>query len=174
MIKGKKVGLRAIEKSDLEILRDWRNNPDFRKNFREVRELNLSDQMKWYESSCVSNQNNFMFVIVDIKSNELIGAAGLLYINWVIRSADFSFYIGKENKYIDNDGYAEDASKLLINYAFNNLNLHKIWMELYEFDNKKIDFFTNKFNFIKDGVLRDNCFENGRYRNSVIISLIKD
>ena len=47
-------------------------------------------------------------------------------------------------------------------------------MELYEFDNKKIDFFTNKFNFIKDGVLRDNCFENGRYRNSVIISLIKD
>ena len=174
MIKGKKVGLRAVEKSDLEILRDWRNNPDFRKNFREVRELNLSDQINWYESSCVSNPNNFMFVIVDIKSNELIGAAGLLYINWIIRSADFSFYIGKEKKYIDKDGYAEDATKLLIDYAFNNLNLNKIWMELYEFDNKKINFFTKKFKFKQDGILRDNCFENGNYHNSVIISLIKD
>ena len=174
MIKGNKVGLRAVEKNDLEFLKDWRKNPDFRKNFREVRELNLSDQIKWFESICVSNPNNYMFVIEDLKNKELIGAAGLLYINWIIRSADFSFYIGKDDKYIDKEGYAEDASKLLIEYAFKNLNLHKIWMELYEFDNKKIDFFTKNFNFKKDGLLRDNCFENGRYRNSIIISLIED
>ena len=34
MIKGKKVGLRAVEKQDLPILRDWRNIVEFRKNFR--------------------------------------------------------------------------------------------------------------------------------------------
>ena len=45
-------------------------------------------------------------------------------------------------------------------------------MELYEFDSEKIDFFTNEFNFKQDGLLRDNCFENGRYWNSHIISLI--
>ena len=48
MIKGKLVGLRAIEREDLILLRDWRNNPDLRKNYREVRELNLANQEVWY------------------------------------------------------------------------------------------------------------------------------
>jgi RimJ/RimL family protein N-acetyltransferase len=114
-----------------------------------------------------------MFTIVDLESKEPIGAAGLLYINWTIRSGDFSFYIGKNEMYIGNDGIAKEASQLLIDYGFNNLNLHKIWMELYEFDTQKIDFFKKDFYFKQDGVLRDNCYENGRYWDSIIISLIK-
>ena len=65
------------------------------------------------------------------------------------------------------------AAQLLIDYGFNNLNLHKIWMELYEFDNLKIDFFSEEFDFKQDGLLRDNGFENGKYWDSYIISLIK-
>ena len=172
MIKGKTVGLRAVEKEDLKILRDWRNLVDFRKNFREVREISLHDQEIWFENLQKTKDINFMFTIIDLDSNLPIGAAGLLYINWIIRSADFSFYIGDKKKYIGNDGIAYEAAKLLIDYGFKKLNLHKIWMELYEFDNKKIEFFTKTFQFEKDGTLRDNCFENGKYSNSFIFSLI--
>ena len=42
MLKGRHVSLFAVEKEDLQQLRDWRNNPDFRKHFREYRELNLA------------------------------------------------------------------------------------------------------------------------------------
>jgi RimJ/RimL family protein N-acetyltransferase len=171
MIKGKLVGLRAVELTDLEQLRDWRNNEDFRKNFREIRELNLFNQKNWFEK--ISNSSNdFMFIIVRLSDNVPIGACGLLYTNWVIRSADFSFYIGLNDLYIDTLGFAEDATSLLLDYGFKTLNLHKIWMELYEYDTLKYDFFTSKFNFKLDGVLRDNCFENGKYWNSNIISLI--
>ena len=90
-----------------------------------------------------------MFSIVKLDSKELIGAAGLLYINWIIRSADFSFYIGKDELYIDNKGIANEVASLLINYGFENLNLNKIWMELYEFDSKKLIF--KKLNFKEDG-----------------------
>lgn len=174
MIRGKKVGLRAVEKEDLPMLRDWRNITDFRKNFREQRELSMADQESWFESLQNTKHINFMFTIVDLKSDKPIGAAGLLYIDWYIRSADFSFYIGDKKKYIGNDGIAKEAAQLLIDYGFNELNLNKIWMELYEFDNQKIDFFTNQFHFVKDGELRDNCFYNGKYWNSYIISLIND
>ena len=174
MIKGNLVGLRAVEKDDLKLLRDWRNLTSFRKNFREVRELSLNDQESWFDSLQRTKHINFMFTIIDLKTNQPIGAAGLLYINWVIRSADFSFYLGEDEIYIGEDGRAEEATQILVDYGFNNLNLHKIWMELYEFDIQKIEFFTNKFNFKKDGLLRDNCFESGRYWNSHIISLIRD
>jgi len=174
MIKGKNVGLRAVEKEDLPFLKDCRNIPEFRKHFREVRELSLTDQESWFESLQKTKHINYMFTIVDLETQKPIGAAGLLYINWVIRSADFSFYIGDENKYIGNDGMAKESAQLLINYGFNNLNLHKIWMELYEFDSQKINFFQNDFDFKQDGVLRDNCFEEGRYWDSIIISLINN
>jgi len=172
MIKGKRVGLRAVEKQDLPLLRDWRNIVEFRKHFREVRELSLTDQEAWFEHLQKTKHINYMFTIVDLDTQKPIGAAGLLYINWIIRSADFSFYIGDDNKYIGNDGIAKEAARLLVDYGFNNLNLHKIWMELYEFDSEKLNFFQKEFKFKEDGILRDNCFEDGKYFNSYILSLL--
>jgi RimJ/RimL family protein N-acetyltransferase len=174
MIKGKLVGLRAIEEADLELLQKWRNNPAFRRNFREVRELGIENQKRWFKMIYDNPMRDFMFGIVDLDNDQLIGACGLLYINWFIRSADFSFYIGRDDAYMDDKGYAEEATRLLVGYGFNNLNLHKIWMELYEFDKVKYDFFTQKFDFKEDALLRDNCFEDGKYWNSYIISLIND
>ena len=98
---------------------------------------------------------------------------GLVYINWVIKSADISFYIGEKNVYIDSVDYADEALNLLMKYAFNQLNMHKLWTELYEFDTKKINFYE-KYQFKQDAVLRDNCFEDGKYWNSYIYSIIQD
>lgn len=172
MIFGNKVGLRAIEKSDLTLMRDWRNIDSFRENFREFRELNLDNQLDWYDRTVVKSKNDFMFMIVDKTSGDSLGVCGLCYCNWINRSADFSFYIGHEGLYIDSLGIAEDAARVLIDYGFKVLNLNKIWMELYEFDEKKISFFTQKFGFKIDGNLRDNCYHKGQYWDSKIISLL--
>ena len=174
MIKGKLIGLRAVEKQDLEFFRNWRNLPHFRKNFREVRELSSVDQGNWFDSLSKTRHINFMFTIVRLEDDNPIGAAGLLYTNWLNRATDFSFYIGEDEMYMGDNGYAEEGVKLLIDYGFNNLNLNKIWMELYEFDYQKIEFFTKKFNFKQDGLLRQNCFEDGKYWDSLIISLLRD
>jgi len=173
MIKGNIVGLRAIEKSDLELMRDWRNIPSFRRNFREFRELNMTNQEIWH-NYISSSKNDFMFIIERISDGLPIGVCGLIYINQIINSADFSFYIGHKNSYIDDEGYANDAAKLLINYGFDTLNLNKIWMELYEFDEMKVSFFTKKHSFKIDGKLRQNCYESGKYYDSFIISLLKN
>jgi RimJ/RimL family protein N-acetyltransferase len=172
MIKGNLIGLRAVENSDLELLKDWRNNTNFRKNFREVRELNTANQEGWFNKTN-NSPNDFMFTIVRLEDNKPIGACGLLYINWINRSADFSFYIGIDDFYIDNHGLASESTELLIKYGFNNLNLNKLWMELYEFDDQKLNFFQEKFNFKIDGKLRENCYEDGKYWDSFILSLLK-
>lgn len=172
MISGELTGLRALESDDLPQLRDWRNIPTFRKHFREHRELGLGNQYDWYEKT-LRSPNDFMFLVVDLNTGEPIGACGLLYTNWIIRAADFSFYIGRDNVYIDTEGYALDAARSLIKYGFNELNLNKVWMELYEYDSKKLNFFINELGFIEEGKLRQNCFSNGRYWDSFIISLLQ-
>ena len=100
MIKGKKITLKAVETEDLDKLKDWRNNPIFRKNFREHRDLNSLNQELWHKKMSKSS-SDYMFSVFENKTQNLIGACGLLYIDWIIRSADLSIYIGKDNIYID-------------------------------------------------------------------------
>lgn len=172
MIKGKTVSLRALELEDLKQAKEWRNLEEFRKHFREHRELNSVHQENWFQRMNQS-QTDYMFGIIENKTKALIGVCGLIYVNWINRSADYSFYIGKDQAYIDQSGLAEEASQLLIRYGFQELNLNKIWMELYEFDQAKISFFQEKFKFKKDGTLRQNAFKEGRYWDSIIISLLQ-
>ena len=169
MIKGEKVFLSSIEKDDLEQLKAWRNNPEFRKHFREYRELNLRQQEIWFEDKVVKDPTTLMFAIRDIKSNQLLGCCGFVYINWVHRHADLSLYIGWEDVYIDEQGYAQESCKLLMTYGFNELGLNKIWTEIYEFDEKKKLLYKN-FNFKQDGLLRENYWFDGKWWDSIILS----
>lgn len=170
MIKGQVVGLRAIEKKDLPRLLEWRNQPEFRQYFREYRELNSDHQMLWYENHIMKETSTKMFAIVELSTNELIGACGLCYIDWINRNADFSIYIGKDNLYID-DTYAVDAAKLLEKYGFEELNLHRLYAEIYSIDEKKLIFFKN-LGFKKEGHFKDTHWTHGNWVDSIYFAKI--
>ena len=140
MLRGSIVGLRAIEEEDLSLLLKWRNKPDFRKYFREYRELGLNQQRNWYEQKVLNDEHTRMFSIVELDTGDLLGACGLCYIDWQNQCADFSIYIGKSDLYIDSL-YAVEAAKLMIKYGFEELNLHRLWTEIYSIDEKKKEFF---------------------------------
>jgi len=170
MISGEYIGLRAIEKEDLEQLRIWRNNPSLRRFFRETNEINTFNQNKWFESISDKSSLNKMFSIVELKTNKLLGACGLCYIDWINRSADFSIYIGYQNIYI-NDKYSVDAGKLMIDYSFKVLNLHRLWVEIYSIDIKKKEYFE-KLGFKFDGEFRETYWYNNKWYNSLFYSLL--
>lgn len=170
MLTGKYTSLRAVEKNDLPQLMSWRNNPQLRKYFRESREINSFNQVKWFESVNDVNSIHKMFAIVEINSNQLLGVCGLCYLDLINRSADFSIYLGHDEIYID-DIYAIDAAKLLRDYGFNILNLHRLWAEIYSLDEKKKIFFNN-LNFRLDGELRETYWYDGSWHNSLFYSLL--
>jgi RimJ/RimL family protein N-acetyltransferase len=172
MLRGEGTQLRAIEREDLPLLRDWRNLPEFRRNFREFRELNMPNQEAWFTRISAS-ANDFMFMIERTADRTPVGVCGLVYVNWILRSADISLYIGHQEIYIDGPGgIAESSAQALIRYGFDNLNLHKVWTELYSFDNRKVELFA-RLGFSRDAVLRDNAYEDGRYHDSFIYSLLR-
>jgi len=165
MLEGQFTALRAIEESDLPMLLAWRNTPEMRQFFREHRELNLAQQLKWFESTVNSDPNTKMFAICELNTGKLLGACGLCYIDWINRSADFSIYIGYDALYMDSH-FAPDAAKTLRAYAFGQLGLHRLWAEVYSFDIKKIDFF-NDLKFMLDGRHRQTHRHNGSWHDSL-------
>jgi len=173
VIRGRVTGLRAIEERDLAQLLDWRNRPELRRYFREYRELNSTQQRAWFDAKVNGDTATRMFSIVELDGGEegrLLGAAGLCYIDWVNRSADFSIYIGADGLYID-DRYAPDAARTMAAYAFDELGLNRLWTELYEFDDRKIRFFGG-LGFSLDGRFRQTHWAEGRWHDSVFYSLL--
>ncbi len=166
----KKVCLTQIEKKDLSFIQSWRNNQDFQRYFREYRLFSLTQKEKWHNS--IIDDNRFeMFMIRNNRDYEPLGVAGLTYIDWVNRHADVHFYIGKSNSWIDEE-YSSSAIDTVLKHAFHIFNLNKVWTEVYEIDNKKIDFF--KFRGFKiDATHREHYFYGGKYHTSYILSLLR-
>jgi hypothetical protein len=165
-----KVILAPIEAEDLENIRSWRNNPNIQKYLREYRLFSKAQKKEWY-NSIIHNNKFEMFLVKDKQTSEAVGVCGLTYIDWVNRHADVHIYTGKQEAWIDNK-YCPAALQLILKYAFNSLNLNKVWAEIYEIDNKKMDFFKDN-NFKIDATLREHYYYDGKYYDSHIFSLLR-
>ena len=170
MIKGKLVNLRALEYEDLDKLLNWRNNIELKRYFREFKELNSINQKNWFENIVLKSTNTIMFGIIN-ENQELIGACGLTYIDWINRNADLSIYIGKDNVYID-DIFAFEACNLLLDYGFNELNLHRIYVEVYDIDIKKKKLLES-LDFTHEGTHRETHWTEGKWCDSLYYSMLK-
>jgi RimJ/RimL family protein N-acetyltransferase len=171
VLTGNGIGLRAISEEDLPVLLEWRNRPHFRKHFREFRELGMAEQRLWFERSVVADPSVLMFSIVSPPDDELVGCCGLVYIDWVNRTADLSIYIGAGDAYID-DELAPDAARTLIRYAFGELDLYRIWTEIYDFDDKK-KAFLDGLGFTLEGRHREHHVDNGVRCDSLFYGLLR-
>ena len=174
MLSKNQVSLSAIERYNLKQIQEWRNSNSLRSFFREFRELNYEMLEKWFletHSNLISD--SYFFMISLTATNEAIGVGGINHINWVNRNCQLSLFIGHENIYIDDNGWAKEAAIILEEYAFKSLNLHKIIVELYESDQKKQNL-LNDLGYLKEGTLREQVFKDGRYLNSSIYSKIRN
>ena len=167
MLTGELTGLRAIEEDDLPQLLAWRNDPEMRRYFREYRELNMTQQKSWFEKSVLNNPAIRTFAIID---DQLMGAAGLCYIDPINRNADFSIYIGADDLYVDEE-YAPDAGRVLLKYGFEELNLHKVWAEIYSIDDAKQRLFY-ELGFSREGVHRETHWTEGKWVDSLFYGLL--
>lgn len=168
MVKGKKVILESVDSVHLEQFRIWRNNPDLRKYFREYREISDEMQKKWFEK-ITTDQNQVNFSIKDKKTKKLIGHCGLYYINWRSRHGEFGIYLGDAS--FRGGGFGSDALRQLCRYGFHELNLNKIWCEVYS-NNASLEMYRH-IGFVDEGILRENYYCDGKYWDSYVLSMLK-
>jgi RimJ/RimL family protein N-acetyltransferase len=167
MINGKSINLRSLEFEDLPELRDWRNSEHIRKSTREYRLLNMINQKNWFESIHVSSPNVIMFGIIN--NNKLIGVTGLTYIDWKNRHAEISIYIHKKGW--QKIPEAKDTLLTIMRYGFGELNLHRLWVEIFETTPENISLFK-KMKFVKEGTSRQTLWRKNKWWDSQFFSIL--
>ena len=171
MIEGKLVNLRSLEHEDLETLKKWRNDKRNRIHTREYRLLNMINQKDWFESIHRDNPPKFIMFGVSNKKGKLIGVCGLTYIDWKNKHAEISIILSLINWQKTKE--AIDTINLLLTYGFGELNMHRMWVEIFDTIPQNIMLFE-EMKFTKEGTLRDKLWRGNKWHNSFIYSKLSN
>ena len=169
MLIGEKVRLRPVERSDLAKIVEWRNKPRVLRNLFSFLPLSMAQQERWFEQY-LTRQNELMFII-ESEEGIPIGTIGLNNIDYKNAKAEYGRKIIGEDAYLGR-GYATDAGRTLVRFAFQLMNMNRLYMETLA-DNERTIHVCQKIGFRIEGTLREAIFLDGAYHDILMMALLR-
>jgi len=170
-LEGNIVDLCSINLEHVNLYTKWSNDPDVRRYSRNMIPWNLEEVKKWLEQQKEGIKTDVMFEIWHKEDDKPIGTAGLGDINWFNRNANLYVTLG-EPEYWGQD-IAPEVSKLLIDYGFEELNFHKIYVGIYS-PNKRSLRTAEKIGFKYEATLREQIYVDGEYVDEIKFAIFKE
>jgi diamine N-acetyltransferase len=135
VIKSQSLVLRPLAEHDIEPLRVLRNKPDNRKWFVYNEIIPPEAQVNWFKEY-LSKHDDIVFVIAKNDTpNDFMGTISLY--NITQNQAEFGrFLIDSESA--ENRGYACEAVKAVVAFAFESLRLQKVYLYVFKTNGKAI------------------------------------
>ena len=175
-IYGKRIRLRAAEREDIPVFLRWINDPDVTENLLLAFPFSKAEEEKWYEEMIARPPSEHVLVIEVRDLNQpdnyrTIGTCQFFKIDGRNRSSEVGIMIGE--KHLWNLGYGTETMKLLLKHGFETLNLHRIWLQVFEKNIGGIRAYE-KAGFKVEGKFRQAHYQHGRYYDIDLMSVIKE
>lgn len=168
MLVGDKVNLRPVDSQDLPIMVEWRNKPRILNNLFSPYPVTLTQQEKWFHDYI--NRGDERLFIIETKDSRRVGTVGISKIDHRNQSAEFGrLMIGEDEELAK--GYALDATLTLLKFAFRELNLNRIWLEVFAQNEVAIGIYT-ECGFRQEGTKREAVFAGGRFQDVAVMSIL--
>ncbi|MBC8591363.1 GNAT family N-acetyltransferase [Wansuia hejianensis] len=171
-LTGERIILREYRREDLVHMRKWVNDYDITKYLSNLflYPHSISDTENFLNAMIEGNSNMKGFIIAHKGTEEYIGQLDLIKIDWLNRVGTIGIVIGtKENL---GKGYGTEAIKLLQGFAFNELNLNKLELEVRDYNKRAISCYK-KCGFIEEGIIRENYYIDGKYTDTIRMGVLK-
>lgn len=168
MLETERVLLKPVEESDLQKLLELQWDKDLMK-YMLFKPLSFENQKDWLKSL---GKDNLAFSIFFKQENniELIGVTTLNQINHIHQRASWGMKL-KSN--IQGKGVGFEASLILLNFGFANLNLMKIHGDIIA-ENSANRRMCEKLGVREEGLLINHYYQSGRFRNVVLVGILKE
>lgn len=164
----KAVTLRPLEREDLPFVHGLDNNISVMRYWFEEPYEALVELVDIYEKH-IHDQNERRF-IVSLGGEENIGLVELTDIHQIHRNAEFHIIIAPEYQ---GHHFATEAARLAIEYSFSVLNLYKLYLVV-DKENEKAVHIYQKLGYEPEGVLRQEYYVNGQYRDVIRMAIFRD
>jgi RimJ/RimL family protein N-acetyltransferase len=165
---GDLVYLRPLEREDAPTLEAWVNHPDVSRTIQRCRPMNRQVEETFIDDMTKSDTSVAVGIMAR-QSDRFVGVTGLHQIDWRNRQAGFGIMVGPDQW---GRGYGTEATRLLVKYAFETLNLNRVWLQVYEYNPRGLRSYE-KVGFRREGVLRQDNFREGRYWDTIVMAILR-
>lgn len=145
----------------------WINNPENNLHLHYDIPLEYEKTLNWFKTK---NNNIRIDSVIDVDKTP-VGLIGLLNIDKINRKAEFYITMGEVS--YKRKGISYIASKALIEYSFEELKLHKVYLTT-DYDNIAAQKLFEKVGFKREGVFVDDLFHRGKFINRIRYAIISD
>jgi RimJ/RimL family protein N-acetyltransferase len=166
---GEKVYLRPLERADAPQLTTWINNREVNRFLKVYRPMNLQNEEEFIEATRKS-KTDVVFGITTKDGNHLIGCTGLHDLDQVNRNCHFGIMIGEPPSW--GKGFGTEATRLITRYAFESLNLHRVWLTVYDFNLRGAAVYE-KVGYKREGILRQHVYREGKYHDAIMMGITR-
>lgn len=168
MISNSRVKLRAIEETDANHYYNWINDP-ITNHWRGLHHpLSSTEALADLKKLKITSSSEISLTILT-NEEKPIGLVGLRSICSRSRRAEIWIYIGDKNYW--NQKFGQEVISTLVRYAFEEMNLHRIWLECDSNFMSAIKCYE-KVGFIREGQLKDGYFRHGKFHDTTIMGII--
>lgn len=174
LFRGKLVRLSAVDPSpaaeafsrwsrDSEYWRLMAGDPSFPHSVKEAREHMEKALDK-------ESPRDFFFNIRSLEDDRLIGDAGLDGVDW--RNGETYVGIGLGDRQDWGKSYGSDAMRLILRFAFHELNLHRVSLTVFEYNQRALRAYE-KIGFVHEGRVRGFIHRDGQRWDMLCMGLLR-
>ncbi|GBF10826.1 MAG: GNAT family N-acetyltransferase [Tepidibacillus sp.] len=176
LLKGKRVQLKTIDPEKAPLFNQWFNDPHITENLQWgtlPMPMELSKNFGDQAQQPSKTDQHFSIHALDLPEGEesYIGHISLHHIDWRNRVAELGIVIG-DQKHLSK-GYGTDAIKTLLHFTFMEMNLNKVVLRHYQFNERGHRAYL-KAGFKEEGRLRQQLYRHGRFWDVIYMGILKD
>jgi RimJ/RimL family protein N-acetyltransferase len=170
-LSGERVYLRPLEQGDAESMHlDYHNDTEVRRLTGVQRPMTLA-HIQAYIEKVNNDPSRVQFAICRQDNNEFIGDIALNNIDFTFnRKANFRIAIPTHHT---GQGFGTEATRLMLDYGFGFLNLHRIELEVYTINPRAYHVYE-KVGFVREGVKRKEFYYDHQYYDSIVMSILEE
>ncbi len=152
IMAGNLVRLTSLRSEDASTILKWRDDTRFTRLWNSDPLFVRSEaQIREWIDGLGKTDRELALAIRLLEEERIVGTVGLDEIEWPNRVASLGIGIGCPDDW--GKGYGTEATNLLIRYAFNELNLFRLQLTVFEFNSRAIALYE-KLKFQREGTFR--------------------
>ena len=160
-IENNSIGLRPASPDEVDYIHELESRPE--------NSMYVMPYSKERHLQVITNPDEELLVIVDRSTGQHLGFVILAGLTNPNLSLEFRrLIIGEKGK-----GIGRQVVKLLIQYCFDILRFHRLWLDVYE-DNERGIHLYQSIGFVQEGKLRDVIRHEDSYRSLLLFSLLQN
>jgi RimJ/RimL family protein N-acetyltransferase len=162
--------LTEIRPTDSDAMFGWVNDRATMVFSAPYRPTSRASHNAWFDG-LGKNPGVVNFAIRETHAGEILGTVNLIDIHHVHRTAELTIKIGVKTD--RKKGLGTSAIKQVVDFAFKDLNLQRVWLRVFTTNTGAIKAYANA-GFSNEGTMRRAVWINGEFLDEHVMAVLKE